>query len=151
MVDSDEIWRELEDFAVKASGDRKTQVATCLVFEDGRRVFGANWLRDGYGLTEEEIANRVRPKFYDAMKCSEMNVVDRAEQLGLKLEGAELYSLLFPCPRCAKRLAGLGLKKIVVRKHRVKHNGMFDNPLEDSRRIFDEAGVEYDVGVADVR
>lgn len=150
-VKLDEIWRELEDFALKASGDRKTPVAACLVFDDGHRIFGANWLRDGHGLTEDEIASRVRPKFYDAMRCGEEHAIARARQLGLGFEGAILYTLMFPCPRCAEEIAGLGLERIVAKKHRVRHNGKFDNPLEDSKRILDATGVEYDIGVADVR
>lgn len=75
---NDEIWRELKDFVQKASGERKTQVAACLIWSNGRKVFGANRLHDNHGLTEQEIADRVRPKFYDAMKCGEPDAIDKA-------------------------------------------------------------------------
>ena len=147
----DAIWHELQDFASKTSGDRKTQVASCLIWPDGQKVFGANHLKDDHGLTEQEIAERVRPQFYDAMKCGEADVIDKAEQLGIDLAGAKLYSLLFPCPRCAARIAKTEIKDVTARQHRVKHNGKFDNPLEDSQRIFDAAGVRYDAGKPDGR
>ena len=148
---SSEIWSELEDFADKASADRKTRVAACLVLSDGRRIFGANRLRDDHHLTEREIAERVRPKFYDAMKCGEADTIDKAMQLGLDLTAAKLYSLLFPCPRCAEKIAKTKIKSVIARKHRVKHNGKFDNPLEDSRKTFDTAKIRYDVGEPDGR
>jgi len=148
---SDEMRRELEDFAEKASGDRKTHVAACLIWPDGRKVFGANHLRDGHGLSAREIAERVRPKFHDAMKCGEPDAIDKAIELGLDLADATLYTLMFPCPRCAEQISKTKLKHIVALTHRTKHNGKFDNPLEDSRRIFDEAKVEYEIGEPDGR
>jgi len=146
-----QIWHELQDFAEKASGDRKTHVAACLVWPDGRRVFGANRLRDGHNLTEQQIAGRARPQFYDAMKCGEADALDKAAQLGLNLEKAELYTLMFPCPRCAEEIARTQIKHVVARTHRVKNNGKFDNALEDSRSFFDKAKIKYDIGEPDER
>lgn len=145
------IWTELEDFAIKSSVDRKTQVAACLVLSNGQRVFGTNHLRDKHGLSQQEISERIRPKFHDAMKCGEEDTVDKAQELGLDLAGSELYSLLFPCPRCAEKIANTEIKFVKSKKHRVNHNGKFDNPLEYSRKIFDEAGVMYDFGEPDGR
>ena len=144
-------WSELEDFASKASGDRKTQVAACLVLSNGQRVFGTNHLRDKHGLSRQEISERIRPKFHDAMKCGEEDTVDKAQELGLDLAGSKLYSLLFPCPRCAEKIANTEIKQVKSKRHRVNHNGKFDNPPEDSRKIFDEAGVVYDFGEPDGR
>ncbi len=143
------IWSDLEDFADKASGDMKTQVASCLITAKGRRIFGANHLKDGHNLTSQEITDRVRPKFYDAMKCGEADVIDRSLELGLDLNGSKLYSLLFPCPRCAEKIAKTTIKFVVARKHRVNQNGKFNNPLEHSTKIFDKAGVTYNFGESD--
>ncbi|HSX15516.1 MAG TPA: hypothetical protein VLF40_01880 [Candidatus Saccharimonadales bacterium] len=149
---NDAIWNELQDFADKASGDWKTHVASYLVWPDGRKVFGANHLRDGHGLTKQEITERVRPKYYDAMKCSEADAIDKATELGLDLRDAKLYSLLFPCPRCAEQIAKTDIKYIVSRKHRVGHNGKFvSNALEDAQQIFDKANIHYDAGEPDER
>lgn len=142
-------WYELEEFADKASGDRKTRVASCLIWPDGRKVFGTNRLRDDHDLTNQEITERVRPKFYDAMKCGEADTIDKAIQLGMNLSKAKLYSLLFPCPRCAEKIAKTKLKYIIARQHRVKHNGKFNNPLDDSCKIFDKAKIKYDIGQPD--
>ncbi len=147
----DLIWEELEDFAVKSSGDRKTHVAACLVLSNGQTVFGVNHLRDKHGLSQNEISERIRPKFHDAMKCGEEDTVDKALELGLDLAGSKLYSLLFPCPRCAAKIANTDIKYVKSKKHRVSHNGKFDNPLEDSRKIFDSCGVVYDFGEPDGR
>src|SRR5690348_8432581 len=141
-MDAD-IWGELEDFANKASGDRKTHVAACLKLANGQIVFGANHLRDKHGLTSQEISDRIRPKFHDAMKCGEEDAIDKAQELGLDMAGSKLYSLLFPCPRCAEKIAAADIKFVASKRHRVNHNGKFDNSLADSRRIFDTAGVEY--------
>jgi deoxycytidylate deaminase len=146
-----ELWRELKDFANKASGDRKTHVAACLIWPDGRKVFGANRLWDNHGLTDQEIAERPRPKFHDVMKCSEADAIDKATQLGLDLTEAKLYSTMFPCPRCAEKIAKTDIKYIVSLTHRTKHNGKFDNPLEDSRKTFDEAKIAYEIGEPDER
>ena len=146
-----ELWRELQDFADKASGDRKTHVAACLIWPDGRKVFGANRLRDDHDLTDQEIAERPRPKFHDAMKCSEADTIDKAAQLGLDLSDAKLYSTMFPCPRCAEKIAKTKIRDIMALTHRTKHNGKFDNPLEDSRKTFDAVGIRYDIGEPDER
>ena len=146
-----ELWDELQDFANKASGDRKTHVAACLIWPDGRKVFGANRLRDDHDLTEQEIAERIRPRFHDAMKCGEPDAIDKATQLGLDLSESTLYTLMFPCPRCADKIAKTEIKHIVALTHRTKHNGKFDNPLEDSRKIFDKAKIEYAIGEPDDR
>lgn len=146
-----ELWRELKDFADKASGDRKTHVAACLLFPSGRKVFGANRLKDGHGLTDQEIAERVRPKFYNAMKCGESDAIDKATELGLDLGEATLYSLMFPCPGCAEKIAKAEIKTLVALTHRTKHNGKFNNPLEDSRKTLNSAGIRYDIGEPDER
>ncbi len=143
---NNEIWHELKDFAKKASGERKTQVAACLIWPNGRRVFGANRLHDNHSLTEQEIADRVRPKFYDAMKCGEPDAIDKAIELGLDLADAELYTLMLPCPRCADKITKTKIKYIVAMTHRTKHNGKFDNPLEYTQKVFDEANIKYDIG-----
>jgi deoxycytidylate deaminase len=143
------LWRELQDFADKASGERKTQVAACLIWPNGRKVFGANRLRDDHGLTEQEIAERVRPKFYDAVKCGEPDAIDKAIDLGLSLAEAKLYTLMLPCPRCAEKIVKTELKYIVALTHRTRHNGKFDNPLETSRKLFDKAKIKYDIGEPD--
>ena len=85
------------------------------------------------------------------MKCGEEDTVDKALELGLDLTDSKLYSLLFPCPRCAEKIANTEIKFVKSKKHRVNHNGKFDNPLEDSRKIFDEAKVMYDFGEPDGR
>lgn len=85
------------------------------------------------------------------MKCGEIDALDRAIELGFDLEGAKIYSLLFPCPRCAEKIAKSGVSEVISKKHRVKHNGKFDNALEDSKNLFDKAGVKYKIGDADIR
>jgi tRNA(Arg) A34 adenosine deaminase TadA len=146
---NDELWHELKDFAEKASGDRKTHVAACLVWPDGRKVFGANRLRDDHDLAPHEITERIRPRFHDAMKCGEPDAIDKAIQLGLDLADAKLYTLMFPCPRCAEMITKTNLKYIVALTHRTRHNGKFDNPLEDSRKLFDKAQITYEIGEPD--
>lgn len=148
---NDELWHELEDFAKKASGDIKTKVAACLIWPDGRRVFGANRLRDSHGLTPQEITERIRPRFHDAMKCGEADAIDKAIQLGLDLGDAKLYTLMFPCPRCAEMIVKTNLKYVAALTHRTKHNGKFDSPLEDSRNLFDKFHIEYETGEPDER
>lgn len=72
-------------------------------------------------------------------------------ELGLDLGEAKLYSLLFPCPGCAEKIAKTAIKTIVALTHRTKHNGAFDNLLEDSRKTFDSVGIQYDIGEPDGR
>ena len=85
------------------------------------------------------------------MKCGESNAIDKATQLGLNLGEAKLYTTMFPCPRCAEIIVNTEIKYVVSLTHRVKHNGKFDNPLEDSRTLFDKAKIKYDFGEPDGR
>jgi deoxycytidylate deaminase len=83
------------------------------------------------------------------MKCGEPDAIDKALQLGLDLSKAKLYTTMFPCPRCAPKVAENGIKYVVALTHRTKHNGKFDNPLEDSCKIFSDAKIEYETGEPD--
>jgi len=115
----------------------------------GKLLYWRNY--DNHSLTEQEIADRVRPKFYDAMKCGEPDAIDKALELGLDLADARLYTLMLPCPRCADKIAKTKIKYIVAMTHRTKHNGKFDNPLVYTQKVFDKANIKYDIGEPDDR
>jgi len=143
----DEIKNELLDFALKASGDWKTQVASCVILKNGQALFGVNHLSAGHKLTDKEIKDRT-PDYYHKMICSETDVANKAEELMLDLTGATVYSSMFPCPRCAERLSEAKVSHIKAFYCKVKKNGVFIDPLETSQKIFDKAGITYEVGEA---
>jgi len=68
---------------------------------------------------------------------AEQNVITQAARLGIKLEGATLYTKMVPCYICAKILINAGIKRVVSSKdyHASKR----------SKEVFKEAGVLLEI------
>lgn len=89
--------------AKEMSDDQDTQTACVAVLADGTVLAEANRMPDGVLHLPERL---VRPEKYDWIEHAERNVVFEAAAEGYSLKGAELYLPWFPCPECARALAG---------------------------------------------
>ncbi|MBI5621896.1 cytidine/deoxycytidylate deaminase family protein [Candidatus Falkowbacteria bacterium] len=66
---------------------------------------------------------------------AEQNAMTQAAKLGVALDGATIYCLMFPCYTCAKMLINCGIKRVVVEKDY--------HAAGRSKEILKLAGVEY--------
>lgn len=73
---------------------------------------------------------------------AEQNAICQAAKLGVALDGATLYTNMVPCYVCAKMLVNAGIRRVVA-KHEY-------HASEDSKRIFKQAGVQFDLLNTDV-
>lgn len=73
---------------------------------------------------------------------AEQNAIVNAARFGTALDGATLYCHMTPCYVCAKMIINAGIKKVVCNKD--YHKG------DRSKEIFEEAGVEYELGNEEV-
>lgn len=69
---------------------------------------------------------------------AERNAIYNAKQ---SLDGATLYTTLFPCCECAKTIISHGITKVVYRKELENRPGV-DYNSDYSKIMFDESGVE---------
>lgn len=66
---------------------------------------------------------------------AEMNAILQAARYGPSIEGATLYSTMFPCYDCAKAIVNSGIVEVV---------SLFDYQRSHrSKILFDEAGIRY--------
>lgn len=68
---------------------------------------------------------------------AEENAILQAAMDGIALRGATLYCKMTPCVNCARRIARVGIKRVVAQK---KYHA--DAP---SRELFKSAGVKFDI------
>ena len=68
---------------------------------------------------------------------AEQNAICQAAKLGISLDGSTLYNFMFPCYTCAKLIITAGIKRVVIVKDY--------HASEDSKNIFKEAGVEFEI------
>jgi dCMP deaminase len=68
---------------------------------------------------------------------AEQNAIAQAARFGIAIDGSALYCTMTPCYSCAKMIINAGIKRVVV--------GQDYHAGEDSKRIFQEAGVRFDI------
>ncbi|RKY15470.1 MAG: hypothetical protein DRP82_01625 [Planctomycetota bacterium] len=93
------------------------------------------------GLDLDDVVDIVKEHFRALDYCralhAEENAILQTALFGtVSLEGAVLYTTTFPCYLCAKKIAKVGIKKVVYCE---------PYPMEEAQKILKEAGVEYHV------
>jgi len=69
---------------------------------------------------------------------AEKNAILQAASTGIKLKGADMYSLCLPCLGCMKDIISVGIKKVIYKKEQGKHNKEY----QIARQWAKQAGVE---------
>lgn len=104
--------------ARERSKDPKTQVGAAIIKD--HKVLSIGYNGTPKGMSDEEMPwdskgeetgdiFQIKNSF---VVHAEANALDNLP-IGTDLEGATLYVSLSPCPECAKRIAGSGIKKVV--------------------------------------
>jgi dCMP deaminase len=68
---------------------------------------------------------------------AEANAILQAAKNGIEIRGGTLYCGMTPCRDCAMLIVNSGIKKIIVKKDY--------HESADSKRMFDDAGVELQI------
>lgn len=136
------------EVASRASHDPHTKNGCVLVLLGGRTVIpGTNRFLRGVKMTPERLE---RPEKYKWIEHAERDAIYAAALAGASLLHATAYLLFAPCMDCARALAGVGVKRIVVSR---THNdaklakpetaAKWTKELEDARVLLAEAGVQF--------
>lgn len=134
-------WNErfmcLAEHVAEWSKDPSTKVGAVIV-NDKKQVLamGYNGFPRGVEDTPERYADRATKLNFVAH--AERNALDNAFT---SVEGATLYSTLYPCSDCAKGIIQRGIKTVVTSKHFYEAQALRFN-FDVSETMFFEAGVD---------
>ena len=136
------IWDErflgLAQHVATWSKDPRTKVGAVLVNETKQVLsVGYNGFPRGVYDCPERYNNRSIKLLFVAH--AERNALDNATSV----EGATLYSTLFPCTDCAKGIIQRGIKRVVTSEPSPAQHERFNCDI--SAIMFKEAGVELDL------
>ena len=136
----DEYFMGIALLSAQRSKDPGTQVGACIVGQDNKILsMGYNgmpigchddempWARDGAPLDTK----------YLYVCHAELNAILNHGRSGL--EGAKVYTTLFPCNECAKAIIQSGVKEVLYLSD--KYKDTMGNLA--SKRMLDAAGVKY--------
>ncbi len=121
------------------SKDPSTQVGACIVNKQ-KRIIGIGYNGFPSGCPDDALPwareGAVLDTKYPYVCHAEMNAIANATNRA-DLEGASIYSSLFPCNECAKLIIQVGITEVVYLSDKYAHADSFIA----SRKMFDMAGV----------
>lgn len=136
----DEYFMGIALLSAQRSKDPGTQVGACIVGQDNKILsMGYNgmpigcsddvmpWDRDGDPLNTK----------YLFVCHAEFNAILNHGRTGL--DGAKVYTTLFPCNECAKAIIQSGIKEVIYFDDKYAHT---DSTIA-AKRMFDMTGVTY--------
>ena len=136
----DEYFMGVALLSAQRSKDPGTQVGACIVGQDNKILsMGYNgmpigcsddcmpWDRDGDPLNTK----------YLFVCHAELNAILNHGRAGL--EGAKVYTTLFPCNECAKAIIQSGIKEVIYLQDKYADT----DSVIASKRMFDMTGVKY--------
>jgi dCMP deaminase len=136
----DEYFMGVALLSAQRSKDPGTQVGACIVGKDNKILsMGYNgmpigcsdddmpWARDGAPLETK----------YLYVCHAEFNAILNHGRAGL--EGARVYSTLFPCNECAKAIIQSGMREVIYLQDKYADT----DSVIASKRMFDMTGVTY--------
>lgn len=120
-----------------SSKDPSTKVGSVII-DAKRRVLGVGYNGFPRGILDSPERLGDRDVKYSLMVHAELNAILNSGDV-TRLEGATLYSSLFPCNECAKSIIQVGITRVVTRISSIdrwrESNGA-------AAKMFREAGVE---------
>ena len=138
MTDWNQRCMDLAHHVADWSKDPSTKVGAVIV-NDNKQVLGLGYNGFPRGVYDcpERFNNRSIKLLFVAH--AERNALDNATSV----EGATLYSTLFPCTDCAKGIIQRGIKRVVTSEPSPAQHERFNCDI--SAIMFKEAGVELDL------
>lgn len=141
LIEGDETLAELVAAAEEqadGSIDWWRRVGACIRFRDGAIAVAANE-HEPHPLSAYAVGDP-RANFYKGVRLelttathAEAKLIANAARAGVSTEGALMYVTDFPCPPCAKLIAGAGVAKLYFRS---------GYAVLDGQDVLERAGVE---------
>lgn len=126
---------ELAKISAKRSKDPNTQVGACII-DNKNRILGIGYNGFPRGCGDNDFP-WTRPQKYLYVCHAEVNAILNSTQLNL-IDGAILYTTLFPCNECTKLIIQVGIKKIIY-LHNNKSN---KEEYQASLKMLEHVGIE---------
>jgi len=123
------------------SKDPSTKIGSVAVGVKGQILSqGYNGFPRGVEDTEQRLNNREEK--YKFVVHAEQNCIYNATLNGVSLDGADLYVYGLPvCSECAKGVIQVGIKRVFI-CHPTDINSSWENSYKNTKKMFEEAGVE---------
>ena len=121
------------------SKDPSTKVGAVIV-NDKKQVLAMGYNGFPRGVHDHEERYADRKIKLQLVAHAERNALDNAF---MDVEGATLYSTLYPCTDCAKGIIQRGIRKVVTPKVEDSRYQHFN--FDTSALMFKEAGVEVEI------
>lgn len=135
----DNLFKQYVEIVAHQSKDPDTKVGAVIVQGDTPISSGWNGLPRGVEDKEERLR---RPEKYNWMVHSEANAILNAARLGVKTDGATLYTNRYPCKDCAGFIIQSGIKQVVLTTTDSSDSSQIDISIEKFR----EGNVEVRFG-----
>jgi len=128
----------------KRSKDPNSQVGAVIVSPDNDRILSVGYNGFPNGISDDDFpwvrtAENEMDTKYPYVIHAEMNAILNFRGDLKALNGATIYTTLFPCHECTKAIIQTGIKKIVYINN--YYSGSIDN--QEAIRMLDAVGVEY--------
>ncbi len=137
----DDYFMAVAQLSALRSKDPSTQVGACIV-NTKKRIIGIGYNGFPSGCSDDKLSWGREGDFLDTKYpyvChAELNAIANSSNKS-ELEGATVYTSLFPCNECAKLIVQVGVREVVFLSDKY-HDA--DNMVA-SRKILDMAGVAY--------
>lgn len=135
----DEYFMSIAVLSAMRSKDPNTQVGACIVSPDNK-IVGTGYNGLPIGCSDDEFPWEREGSLYNtkyAYIChAELNAILNSTK---DLHGCKLYVALFPCNECAKAIIQSGIKTVFYKDDKYAQT----EGVKASKRMFDQAGVEY--------
>ena len=137
MTDWDRRFMDLAYHVAGWSKDPSTKVGSVIV-NGKKQVLSLGYNGFPRGVHDEEIRYNDRTTKLQFVAHAERNALDNAY---IDVDGATLYSTLYPCSECAKGIIQRGIKKVVTSKEwHESHADRFK--FDVTQQMFEEADIE---------
>ncbi len=136
----DEYFMGVALLSAQRSKDPGTQVGACIVGQDNKILsMGYNGMPIGCSdddMPWEREGNPLDTKYLFVCHA-ELNAILNHGRAGL--EGAKVYTTLFPCNECAKAIIQSGIREVIYLQDKYADS----DSVIASKRMFDMTGVTY--------
>ena len=136
----DQYFMGIATLSAKRSKDPHTRVGACIVAPDNRILsVGYNGMPRGCSDDEypwERSGDELDTKYLYVCHA-ELNAL--LNYSGFRLQGARIYTTLFPCNECAKAIIQKGIAEVIYLSDKYSDAEM----TKAAKKMFDSAGVKY--------
>lgn len=137
----DEYFMGVASLAAKRSKDPNTQVGSCIV-DSEKYIVSVGYNGMPLGCSDDEFPwdrnGGVLDTKYAFVTHAELNAILNSKTADL--EGATVYTTLFPCNECTKALIQKKVKRVVYLDDKYHDT----ETAQAARKMFDAAGVVYE-------